>query len=85
MNFVKCVAALSVSIALAATAARADDPDATSHDLAAQCAAKNGTYDAASNTCTEPSADSAAGDLVVGPMMKVVPETHEGDAAATGQ
>ena len=86
MNLLKC-AALSVCFALAAAAAHAaDNPDATAHDLAAQCAAKNGTFDASSNECKEPSADSAAGDLVVGPMMKgLAPEAQSGDHPATGQ
>ena len=85
MNFAKCVVVLSISLALAATSARADEPDVTAHDAAAKCAVRNGTFDAASNTCAEPSSDSAAGDLVVGPMMKVVPETHDGDASGSGQ
>ncbi len=68
-------------MALAVTAARAaDDPDATSHDLAAQCAAKNGTYDASSNECKEPSQDSAAGDPIVGPMMQGLAPEAQGAA-----
>jgi hypothetical protein len=76
MTLWKC-AAVSVCLALAVTAARADDPDTTAHDLAAQCAAKNGTFDASTNECKEPSSDSAAGDLVVGPMMQgLAPEAQ---------
>lgn len=83
MNSLKC-AALSLCIALAATAARADNPDAAAHDLAAQCAAKNGTFDAGTNECKEPSTDTAAGDLVVGPMMKgLAPEAQSADHAAS--
>lgn len=82
MTFSKC-AAVSICIALAATAARADNPDTTAHDLAAQCAAKNGTFDASSNECKEPSEDSAASDLVVGPMMKGL--APEAQGAADGQ
>lgn len=85
MNFLKC-AALSLCLALATTAARADDPDATAHDLAAQCAAKNGTFDATTNECKEPSADTAAGDLVVGPMMKgLAPEAQGTEHPAANQ
>jgi hypothetical protein len=84
MNFLKCAVALSVCVAFAG-AVVAGEPDTTAHDLAAQCAAKNGTFDPATSECTEPSADSAAGDLVVGPMLKVVPETHDGDASESAQ
>jgi hypothetical protein len=76
MTLLKC-AAVCVCLAFAVTAARADDPDTTAHDLAAQCAAKNGTFDAATNECKMPSADSAAGDLLVGPMMQgLAPEAQ---------
>lgn len=85
MNFLKCVA-FCFCVALAATAARADDPDASAHDIAAACAAKNGTFDAASNECKEPSEDSAAGDLVVGPMMKgLAPEAQSDEHPAAAQ
>jgi len=84
MNFLKC-AALCVCVALAATAARADDPDASAHDAAAQCAAKNGTFDSSTNECKEPSADSAAGDLVVGPMMKSLAPEAQGTEHSAGQ
>lgn len=79
MTFLKC-AAVSICIALAATAARADDPDVTAHDLAAQCAAKNGTFDTSSNECKEPSADSAESDPVVGPMLKGLAPEAQGAA-----
>jgi nitrite reductase/ring-hydroxylating ferredoxin subunit len=61
-------------LVLSVYAAQADDNDATAHDLAAQCAAKNGLYDASTGQCAEPSQDSPSGDLVVGPMMKVLGE-----------
>jgi hypothetical protein len=85
MKIAKCAIA-SLSVALAAVAAHAE-PDATAHNLAAQCAAKNGTFDAASMQCTEPTEDSAAGDLVVGPMMRgLAPEAQEpGASDGTGQ
>jgi len=84
MTLLRCAAA-SLCVVLAAPAALADDPDVTVHNLAAQCAAKNGTFDAATNECHEPSADSAAGDLVVGPMMKVLGPEAQGDGSASGQ
>jgi hypothetical protein len=85
MNFLKC-AAFSLCVALAATAARADDPDTAAHDAAAQCAANNGTFDPASKECKEPSPDSAASDLVVGPMMKgLAPEAQGSEHPAGGQ
>lgn len=71
MTFAKCAIA-GMCLALAVTAVRAEGPDATVHDLAAQCAAKNGLFDPNTQECAEPSEDSAAGDLVVGPMMKVL-------------
>jgi hypothetical protein len=84
MNILK-FAAISLCVALAVTAARADDPDATAHDAAAQCAANNGTFDPSSNECKEPSADSAASDLVVGPMMKgLAPEAQGSEHPASG-
>jgi len=77
MNFLRCVA-VSAALALVAGTAVADDVDATAHDLAAKCAAKNGTFDAGSNACNLPSEDSAASDLVIGPMMTVIgTEAHE--------
>ncbi len=68
-------------------AARADDTDAAAHDIAAQCAARNGTFDQNSKQCTEPAPDSASGDLVVGPMMQVLqPQAQDADGhTATGQ
>lgn len=79
MTLLKC-AAVAVCAVLAVTAARADDTDATKHDLAAQCAARNGTFDASSNECKEPSADSAAGDPIVGPMMQGLAPGAQDDA-----
>jgi hypothetical protein len=79
MTFLKC-AALSACLALTTTAAWADEPDVTAHDLAAQCAAKNGTFDVGTNQCNEPSADSAVGDPVVGPMMKGLAPEAQGAA-----
>jgi hypothetical protein len=85
MTFAK-LAAAGVCLALLVASARADDPDTTAHNLAAQCAAKNGTFDTDKLECTEPSEGSAAGDLVVGPMMKVLgPEAQGADGAASGQ
>jgi hypothetical protein len=64
----------------AAAIAYADEPDTSAHDLAAQCAGKNGLFDPATNECAEPSPDSAAGDLVVGPMMQgLAPEAQGTD------
>lgn len=77
MTFLKCVA-VSAVLVLAAGAASANEMDATAHDLAAKCAAKNGTFDAGSNACNLPSEDSPASDLVIGPMMTVIgTDTHE--------
>jgi len=79
-------AAVTLSIALAAGAARAEQPDTTVPNLAAQCAAKNGLFDPNSLECAEPTEGSAAGDLLVGPMMRVLgPEVQDLDAAADGQ
>jgi len=86
MTFLKCAAAISAFVALTATVALADDPDATAHDVAAQCAAKNGTFDPSSNECKEPSEGSAAGDLVVGPMMQgLAPGAQGSEHPAGGQ
>jgi hypothetical protein len=61
MNFWKC-ACVAVCLALSMPAVRAEDGPAPSHDGAADCAAK------------KPSQDSPSGDLVVGPMMKILGE-----------
>lgn len=79
MNFIKC-AIVSFGVALAATTALAGSPDLTAHDLAAQCAARNGTFDASAMECVEPSPDSAASDPIVGPMMQVLGADAEGSA-----
>jgi hypothetical protein len=63
-------ALVSVCVVVAAAVAYADEPDTSAQDLAAQCAGKNGLFDPNTNECAEPNPDSAAGDLVVGPMMK---------------
>jgi len=77
MTFLKC-AAVSAALVLAAGVVSANEMDATAHDLAAKCAAKNGTFDADANACNLPNEDSAASDLVIGPMMTVIgTETHE--------
>jgi hypothetical protein len=89
MNFWKC-ACVAVCLALSMSAVRAEDGPAPGHDGAADCAAKNGLYDASTGQCAEPSHDSPSGDLVVGPMMKVLGEEAQkelgGDVApAPGQ
>jgi hypothetical protein len=71
MNFAKS-AVVCVCFAFAAASAQAEGPDAAAHNLAAQCAGKNGLFDPDTQECAVPSEDSAAGDLVVGPMMKVL-------------
>ena len=86
MNFWKG-ACLGICLSLLVSAARAEDAEVPAPDLAAHdCAAKNGTFDASSGKCTLPSEDSAAGDLVVGPMMKVLgpdaQKEHEPEAPA---
>jgi len=86
MNFWKC-ACVAVCLALSMSAVRAEDGPAPSHDGAADCAAKNGLYDASTGQCAEP---TPSGDLVVGPMMKVLGEEAQkelgGDVApAPGQ
>ena len=70
MTLVKCAVAC-FGLVIAASAVQAE-PDASADNLAAQCAAKNGLFDPATQQCAEPSEGSAAGDLVVGPMMKVL-------------
>jgi hypothetical protein len=70
MNFTK-TALVCICVALAA-AAQAEGPDASVDNLAAQCASKSGLFDPDTKECAEPSEDTAAGDLVVGPMMKVL-------------
>jgi hypothetical protein len=85
MNFLKS-AVVCICIALAPTVAGAEGPDATMHDLAAKCAARNGTFDTNSMQCAEPGEDSAAGDLVVGPMMRVLgSEAQDAAGAGAGQ
>jgi hypothetical protein len=83
MTLVKCVV-VSLGIALAATAANAG-PDASADNLAAQCAAKNGLFDPSTQQCAEPSEDSAAGDLVVGPMMKVLGDEAKSEVLKSDQ
>lgn len=86
MNLFRCVC-LACCLVVSIGAAQADDNDVTAHDIAAQCAAKNGTFDQNSKQCTEPAPDSASGDLVVGPMMQVLqPQAYDADGhTATGQ
>ena len=86
MNLFRC-ACVACCLAMSICVAQADDNDAAAHDLAAQCAAKNRTFDQGSKQCTEPAPDSASGDLVVGPMMQVLePQAQDADGhAATGQ
>ena len=86
MNLLRCACA-AWCLVLSICVAQADDNDAAAHDLAAQCAAKNGTFDESSKQCTEPAHDSASGDLAVGPMMQVLePQAQDADGhAATGQ
>ncbi len=83
MTFAKC-AVVGLGIALGATLAHAG-PDASADNLAAQCAAKNGLFDPATLQCAEPSEDSAAGDLVVGPMMKVLGEEAKREVLESDQ
>ena len=73
-------ALVSVCMVAAAAAAQADEPDTRAHDLAAQCAVKNGLFDPNTNECAEPAEDSAAGDLLVGPMMKGLAPEAQGAA-----
>jgi hypothetical protein len=87
MKLWKC-ACVGICLTLSISAARAEDAEMPAPDLAAHdCAAKNGTFDASSGQCKEPSEDSPSGDLVVGPMMKVLgPDAqseHGSDAAPT--
>ena len=78
---------MACCLVLTLSVARANDAETAPQNLAAQCAAKNGTFDQNSAQCTEPDADSASGDLVVGPMMKVLePQAQDADGhATTGQ
>ena len=79
MNLLRC-ACVAWCLVLSICVAQADDNDAAAHDLAAQCAAKNGTFDESSKQCAEPAPDSASGDLVVGPMMQVLqPQAQDAD------
>ena len=83
MRLLRC-ACVGCCLVLSISVARANDPESAPQNLAAQCAAKNGTFDQNSGQCTEPEADSASGDLVVGPMMKVLdPQAQEADGHAT--
>ena len=83
MKLVNC-AIVGLGIALGATVAHAE-PDASVDNLAAQCAAKNGLFDPGTQQCAEPSEDSAAGDLVVGPMMKVLGDEAKSEVLESDQ
>jgi hypothetical protein len=83
MKLVKCAIA-GLCVVFGATLAHAG-PDASADNLAAQCAAKNGLFDPATLQCAEPSEDSAAGDLVVGPMMKVLGEEAKSEVLESNQ
>ena len=80
MKLVKCAIA-GLCVVLGGTLAHAE-PDASVDNLAAQCAAKNGLFDPATQQCAEPSEDSPSGDLVVGPMMKVLGDEAKGEVEA---
>jgi hypothetical protein len=83
MTLVKCAVAC-LGLVIAATVAQAG-PDASADNLAVQCAAKNGLFDPGTLQCAEPSEDSAAGDLIVGPMMKVLGEEAKSEVLESGQ
>ena len=69
MNFAK-LAAATACIAILSGAARAEDDASAAHVLATQCLAKNGTFDAETMQCAEPSEGSVASDPIVGPMLR---------------
>ena len=84
MNFAK-TAVVCICVALAAASAQAEGPNASVDDLAAQCAAKSGLFDPGTKECAEPSEETAAGDLVVGPMMKVLGDEAKKEVLESGQ
>ena len=86
MKLLRC-ACIACCLVLSLSVARANDAETAPQNRAAQCAAKDGTFDQNSGQCTEPDADSASGDLVVGPMMKILePQAQDADGhTTTGQ